>query len=128
MQVSRYLGIDLTNEGAYTSSMDASTDAVFRALADPTRRAVVARLAQGDASTTVLAATAAMAMPSLLQHLRVLEDCGLLQSTKEGRVRTYSLNGEALAPTLSWLQTQKQLWEQRLDQLDAYLLQLKDPS
>jgi len=67
-----------------------------------------------------------MALPSFVQHLAVLEDSGLVKSSKTGRVRTYTLEPNALREVEDWLSTQRQLWEQRLDQLDAYLLQIKD--
>lgn len=94
---------------------------VFRALADPTRRAVVARLASGPAAMTELARPFEMAPPSFLQHLRVLEKAGLVASRKAGRVRTYRLDPQRLRSVETWLGAQRALWERRLDQLDAYL-------
>lgn len=99
-----------------------SLDLVFRALGDPTRRAVLRRLAHSDAAVTELGAPFAMALPSFLQHLRVLEDAGLVRSHKAGRVRSYALCPRALAPATTWLDAQRTAWEQRLDRLDAYLL------
>ena len=66
-----------------------------------------------------------MALPSFVQHLGILEACGLIASTKKGRVRTYRLNGAALKETEDWLGAQRALWVRRLDQLDDYLIQLK---
>ena len=94
---------------------------VFQALADPTRRAVVERLAQGPASTTELARPFDMALPSFTQHLRMLEQFGLVKSRKSGRVRTYALAPKPLRAAESWMADQRKLWERRLDQLDAYL-------
>lgn len=96
-------------------------DGVFRALGDPTRRAVVERLGRGPAAVGVLAAPFRMALPSFLQHLRVLEDCGLVTSRKKGRVRTYRIAPRPLKAADHWLARQRSLWERRLDQLDAYL-------
>jgi DNA-binding transcriptional ArsR family regulator len=98
---------------------------VFRALADPTRREVVARLSERPASVSELAASYDMALPSFVQHLRVLEESGLVRSKKNGRVRTYRLAPERLRLAEDWLAKQRALWERRLDQLDAYLLDLK---
>lgn len=100
-------------------------DGVFRALSDPTRRDVVARLSAKPASVSELAAPYRMAMPSFLEHLKVLEASGLVSSEKKGRVRTYSLASERLKVAEDWLSHQRRLWERRLDRLDAYLLKLK---
>lgn len=98
---------------------------VFRALADPTRRAVLERLSTRPMGMTELAEPFDMALPSFAQHLDVLEDCGLVRSRKQGRVRTYRLEPETLAGAESWLAKQRRVWERRLDQLDAYLEELK---
>lgn len=100
-------------------------DDVFRALADPTRRQVVERLSQQPASVSELAQPFRMALPSFLEHLKVLEGCGLVTSTKTGRVRTYRLAPDRLRQAEDWLSRQRRIWEQRLDQLDAYLMKLK---
>lgn len=100
-------------------------DEVFKALADPTRRQVIERLVSAPASTSELAEPFAMALPSLLQHLRVLEAAGLVTSTKRGRTRTYRLSPAGLDSAQGWLADQRRLWERRLDQLDAFLT---DPS
>ena len=97
-------------------------DGVFRALADPTRRRVLERLGRSAASVSELAEPFGMALPSFVQHLRVLEDTGLVRSTKEGRVRTYRLVPRRLRLAEDWLSKQRTLWEARLDQLDAFLL------
>jgi DNA-binding transcriptional ArsR family regulator len=100
-------------------------DSVFRALADPTRRHVVERLTRSPASVSELAEPFKMALPSFLQHLNVLEECGLVHSQKAGRVRTYALEPRKLKHAEDWLSRQRALWERRLDQLDEYLLKLK---
>ncbi len=101
-------------------------DPIFRALADPTRRHVLERLSRSPASVSELAAPFEMALPSFLQHLRILEDSGLVRSSKIGRVRTYKLAPKRLKAAEDWLSRQRSLWERRLDQLDAYLLELKE--
>lgn len=101
-------------------------DDTFRALADPTRRAVVQALGRGPASVSELARPFEMALPSFLQHLKVLEESGLVTTAKSGRVRTCTLRRERLAAAETWLEAQRSLWTQRLDQLDAFVLQLKN--
>jgi len=96
-------------------------DLVFHALADPTRRSVVERLGRGPAATSVLAEPYPMALPSFVQHLDVLERSGLVTSRKVGRVRTYALVADRLDAAQTWLDAQRDLWNRRLDQLDAYL-------
>jgi DNA-binding transcriptional ArsR family regulator len=103
-----------------------SIDRVFHALADPTRMAVLARLSLGSASVSELAEPFEMALPSFLQHLHVLQSCGLVNSEKQGRIRTYTLEPAPLAEALGWLEQRRQQWEQRLDRLDTYLLTLKE--
>jgi DNA-binding transcriptional ArsR family regulator len=110
---------------APTPPAAATIDAVFRALADPTRRAVLERLGARPYAATDLAAHHRMALPSFLQHLRLLEGAGLVQSKKVGRVRTYELAPECLRMAEDWLNRQRSLWEGRLDRLDAYLLSMK---
>lgn len=104
--------------------MTQTIDHVFQALADPTRRRVVERLSRSPASVTELAAPFDMALPSFVQHLRVLENCGLVRSSKAGRVRTYRLAPQKLHTAEDWLGKQRSLWERRLDQLDNFLIQL----
>jgi len=101
-------------------------DQVFRALGDPTRRAVLSRLSAGSAAVSELARAFDMALPSFTQHLGVLERCGLVRSRKVGRVRTYRLVPQPLKAAERWMAQQRALWERRLDQLDTYLLQLKE--
>ena len=98
---------------------------VFQALADPTRRAVLERLAGGPAAMSDLAEPFHMALPSFAQHLGVLEDCGLVRSSKAGRVRTYQLAPQPLKAVEGWLARQRTLWTRRLDQLDQYLKEQK---
>jgi DNA-binding transcriptional ArsR family regulator len=104
----------------------AQLNLVFQALADPTRRAVVERLSRGPTATTELAQPFKMALPSFLQHLDVLQKCGLVQSRKSGRVRTYELAPNTLKEAEDWLSAQRSLWERSLDQLDSFLEGLKE--
>lgn len=99
---------------------------MFKSLADPTRRAVLARLCNGPASMSELAQPFRMALPSFAQHLRVLEECGLVRSRKQGRVRTYQVAPRRLKLAQSWLEKQRAVWEGRLDRLDEYVLALKE--
>jgi DNA-binding transcriptional ArsR family regulator len=97
---------------------------VFHALADPTRRAVIQRLGKSSASVTELVKPFKMALPSFMQHLNVLEQSGLVTSSKTGRIRTYTLEPKVIQQAENWLAEQRQTWEKRLDQLDEYLLQI----
>lgn len=101
-------------------------DGIFRALADPTRRRVVERLNRSPASVSELAQPFEMALPSFIEHLKVLEGCGLVRSEKSGRTRTYQLAPEPLQLAENWLAEQRTLWERRLDQFDAYVMTLKE--
>ena len=105
-------------------------DTVFHALADPTRRAVLQRLTRGPASVKQLAQPFEMALPSFLQHLRVLEDSGLVRSEKVGRVRTCEMQPLPLTTAEDWIAEQRAVWEARLDRLEDYLktLQAKEES
>jgi DNA-binding transcriptional ArsR family regulator len=102
-------------------NLSTSLDQVFGALADPTRRAVLKRLGQGDASIGELAQPFDMALPSLMKHVRVLEAVGLVESQKRGRVRTCRLKPAAMTEAEHWLTEQRAIWETRLDQLEAYV-------
>jgi len=97
----------------------------FAALADPTRRAIVARLCSGDAPVGELAEPFEIGLPTLLKHIRVLERGGLVSSKKSGRVRTCSLTPGALQSTDGWLRTHIATWESRLDRLEAHLSRKK---
>jgi len=101
-------------------------DRVFHGLADPTRRAVLGKLSNGPAAVSELAEPFNMSLPSFLQHLDVLENCGLVKSRKAGRVRTYRLTPQPLRVAEGWLEKQRSLWNRRLDQLDTYLTNIKE--
>ncbi len=100
----------------------AVVDDVFKALADPTRRQVIERLAVGPAATSVLAEPFDMALPSFTQHLAVLERASLVTSTKQGRTRTYRLAPDGLDAAQDWLAQRRREWDRLLDRLDAFLV------
>lgn len=99
--------------------MPQDLDQFFAAIADPTRRAVIERLAQGDASVGELHAPHAIALPTFLRHLKVLEASGLVRSVKLGRVRMVHAEAAALAKAEDWFARQRRLWEGRTDRLQA---------
>ncbi|MGY6705625.1 ArsR/SmtB family transcription factor [Roseinatronobacter sp.] len=103
---------------------DSRLDLLFTALGDQTRRAILTRLAQGDASVTELAASHDMALPSFMKHLRKLEEAGLITTTKAGRIRSCALSAGAFAPIETWLDAQRVLWTDRLDRHDDYVRNL----
>jgi DNA-binding transcriptional ArsR family regulator len=94
-----------------------SLDAVFGALSDPTRRAMVQRLAQGEASVSELAAPLDMSLPGVMKHVQVLEGAGLVRHRKEGRTRICALDAAPLADAEGWLASYRDFWEPRLDAL-----------
>lgn len=96
-------------------------DRTFHALSDPTRRAMVQRLSRGPATVSELAKPLAISLPAVMQHLRVLEDSGVVTSRKEGRVRTCQVEPKALGAAERWITERRQLWERRLDRLGEYL-------
>jgi DNA-binding transcriptional ArsR family regulator len=96
-------------------------DRTFAALSDPTRRAILARLAQGDASVTELAAPFAMSLPAISKHLRVLEQAGLVERTKDGRIHHLRLVARPLHEAAAWIAHYRQFWEQQLAALAEYL-------
>ena len=102
-------------------------DRVFGALADPTRRAVVERLARGPTSVKELARPLAMSLPAVMQHLAVLETAGLVASEKVGRVRTCCLVTDALGPAREWLAAARTAWEDQLDALGEVLAEDTHP-
>lgn len=96
-------------------------DRVFHALADPARRSMVERLTQGPASVSELAKPLTMSLPAVVQHLHVLETCGLVRSEKVGRVRTCRVAPDVLQEAEQWINARRVNWEHRLDRLGAYL-------
>jgi DNA-binding transcriptional ArsR family regulator len=108
------------------ANQSGALDGVFRALADPTRRRIVRRLGRGPATVSQLATLRPIALPTLLEHLRVLERGRVIRTRKVGRVRHCELRPRTLGRAVGWLQTERRRWTIRLDQLDALLLSLKD--
>jgi DNA-binding transcriptional ArsR family regulator len=96
-------------------------DLAFHALSDPTRRAVISRLASGEAPVSALAEPFDMALPSFAQHLKVLEDCGLISSEKRGRSRWCRLVQARFDEAADWMAAERLRWAQRLDRLEVYL-------
>ena len=107
-------------------NQSSSLDLAFQALADPSRRRMVARLSRGPASVSELARPLPISLPAVLQHLQMLEASGLVRSEKKGRVRTCRIEPKALSRAESWIAEQRALWEGRLDRLEDYLATLKD--
>lgn len=101
---------------------DPDLSLLFHALADSTRRSILTRLAEGPARVTDLAGPTGLALPTVMRHLSVLEDAGLISSSKDGRVRTCAVVPEALDPMRTWLEEQRVMWEARLDRLDAFVM------
>lgn len=97
----------------------------FAALADPTRRAILARLAQGEATVTELASPFNMSMPAISKHLKVLEKAGLIVQAREAQWRPRRLDAGRLREVSDWLDQYRHIWEQRFDRLDEYLNALK---
>ena len=102
-------------------------DALFQALADPSRRAMVERLSQGPASVSDLAKPFAMSLPAVVQHLAVLEQSGLVRTRKVGRVRSCTLDAGAMSQAERWINDRRVAWELRLDRLGAYLDENPEP-
>src|SRR5579863_4204973 len=99
--------------------------ATFAALADPTRRAILGRLASGEASVTQLAAPFEMSMPAVSKHLKVLERAGLIARGREAQWRPCRLEAGPLKEAADWVEEYRRFWEQSFDRLDEYLRELK---
>src|SRR3954447_2292789 len=108
-----------------TEMLGGQLDTTFAALSDPTRRAIVERLADGEASVTELAAPFAMSLPAVSKHLKVLENAGLISRGRRAQWRPCRLEPEPLKEASDWLQEYRRLWEERLDRLDEYLQTLQ---
>lgn len=104
---------------------DDPLDATFTALADPTRRAIVALLAQGDATVNELAAPFDMSLPGISKHLKVLEGCGLISRTRRAQFRPCHLETAALDAAADWIGESRRVWAQRFDKLDSHLRELQ---
>jgi DNA-binding transcriptional ArsR family regulator len=96
-------------------------DRAFQALSDPVRRGMLARLSRGSASVSELAAPFSISLPAVLQHLKALQDSGLVRSEKKGRVRTVQLEPKGLSAAESWITERRTEWEAQLDRFENYL-------
>jgi DNA-binding transcriptional ArsR family regulator len=107
------------------TSASGQLDATFAALADPTRRAILARLASGEASVTELARPFAMSQPAISKHLKVLERAGLVSRGKDAQRRPRRIESQPLAEATGWLEAYRRLWEAHFERLEAVLGELK---
>src|SRR3954469_4271051 len=110
-----------------TAAIDERLDATFAALADPTRRAIVARLATGDATVNELAAPFRLSLPGISKHLKVLERSGLISRRREAQFRPCHLERDALDSAVDWIETNRRMWSERFDKLDDHLRTLQNP-
>ncbi|GAA4567629.1 metalloregulator ArsR/SmtB family transcription factor [Micromonospora coerulea] len=98
---------------------------IFAALADPTRRAILARLVEGDATVTELAEPFAISLPAISRHLKVLEQAGLITRSRSAQWRSSSLNPEPLREATAWMERYRQFWDTNFDRLDAHLKRMR---
>lgn len=103
-------------------------NAVFRALSEPTRRAIVLRLSQGNATVSDLAMPLDMTLAAVVQHVQALEESGVVKTTKVGRVRTCELDTQALSLAEQWLTERRQQWHGHFDRLGAMLMSMESPT
>jgi len=108
-----------------TSNSSAHLDSTFAALADPTRRAILARLASGEKTVTALAKPFRMSQPAISRHLKVLENAGLISTTIRAQERPRRLETAPLIEATNWIEKHRKLWEGRFQQLDELLEELK---
>ena len=105
---------------------ESNLDQAFQALSDPARRNMLSRLSRGPASVSELAAPLRMSLPAVLQHLKSLEESGLVSTEKKGRVRTARLEGNAIAEAEQWLTARRTEWEAQADRLENFLATLQE--
>jgi len=105
---------------------DERLDAMFAALADRTRRGIVARLSQGEATVTELAEPFAMSLQAVSQHVHVLERCGLVSRGRHRQTRPCRLEPQALEAAVSWIEENRRVWSERMDRLESRLAQLQE--
>jgi DNA-binding transcriptional ArsR family regulator len=120
-----YISSRLWNLEVMQAMHSTSLDLTFAALADPTRRVILARLAEGDASVLELAEPFAMSQPAISKHLKVLERAGLVSRSRDAQRRPRRLEAQPLAEATEWLEKYRQFWEGRFQHLDALLEELK---
>jgi DNA-binding transcriptional ArsR family regulator len=111
-----------------TAVVEQRLDATFAALADPTRRAIVARLAAGDATVNELAEPFDLSLPGISKHLKVLERSGLISRRRQAQFRPCHLERQALDAAVDWIEANRRLWSERFDQLDDHLRSLQTPT
>jgi DNA-binding transcriptional ArsR family regulator len=121
----RYLTIRLFNCMVHHATSTERLNATFAALADPTRRAILARLAAGETSVSELAAPFKMSLPAVSKHLKVLERAGLIARGREAQWRPCRLAAGPLKDAAEWIEHYRQFWEQSFDRLDEYLRELQ---
>src|SRR5215211_5669060 len=97
----------------------------FQALADPTRRAILARLAEGEATVTELAKPFTVSLPAISRHLKVLERAGLISRNRSAQFRPSSLRAQPLREAAAWMETYRDMWESRMDRLDEHLREIQ---
>src|SRR5205809_3518849 len=97
----------------------------FAALADPTRRSILTRLAQGEATVTELAKPFPVSLPAISRHLKVLERAGLISRNRSAQSRPSSLRAERLQEATAWMETYREMWESRMDRLDKHLREIQ---
>jgi DNA-binding transcriptional ArsR family regulator len=105
---------------------DADLSLLFHALADPTRREILIALARGPVTVSALAAPTGLKLPTVMRHLEVLQEAGLIATNKDGRVRSCALVPGGLEPMQGWLAAQRAIWEARLDRLDDYVMTMME--
>lgn len=110
----------------YVLNQTEDLDRVFQALADPGRRQMIERLSRGPASVSELARPLAMSLAAVVQHVQVLEACGLIRSQKVGRTRTCTVEPATLQSAEHWITERRSAWERRLDRLGTYLAETTD--
>ncbi|MEY9964917.1 DNA-binding transcriptional ArsR family regulator [Streptacidiphilus sp. MAP12-16] len=108
-----------------TAADEARLDVTFAALADPTRRSIVGRLARGDATVNELAVPFDMSLPAISKHLKVLERAGLISRTRQAQFRPCHLEREALDVALHWIEESRRMWTERFDKLDQHLREIQ---
>jgi DNA-binding transcriptional ArsR family regulator len=111
-----------------TAALEERLDATFAALADPTRRAIVARLAAGDATVNELAEPFDLSLPGISKHLKVLERSGLITRRRQAQFRPCHLERQALDVAVDWIEANRRLWSERFDKLDDHLRSLQAPA
>jgi DNA-binding transcriptional ArsR family regulator len=111
-----------------TAAVGEQLDAMFSALSDPTRRAIVARLAAGDATVNELAEPFKLSLPGISKHLKVLERSGLISRGRQAQFRPCHLELQALDVAADWIEENRRLWSERFDKLDQHLRTLQEPS